>query len=357
MTKKHTYDELMNECKDLKRQVCAYKDTLDALHGSDERHRTILDTMEEGYIELDLSGKFTFANNTEAKMLGYSNEELVGMSYHQYTTEQTSRVLSGVFQRVYETGEPVVFLDYEIIMKNGGKRIHEISATLIRDDSGRPVGFRGICRDVTEHKQAQDALQKSYSLLKNIIESSKEVVIFALDREYRYSAFNEKHHQTMKRIWGVDIALGNSMLDYIKNPEDRLRAKNNFDRALAGESFSLDEAYGDTALERRYYENIYNPIIDENGSVTGLTLFLTDITERRLAALEKEQLIAELQQALADVKTLSGMLPICANCKKIRDDEGYWNQIETYISKHSHAVFSHGICPECAKKLYPDLVD
>jgi hypothetical protein len=72
---------------------------------------------------------------------------------------------------------------------------------------------------------------------------------------------------------------------------------------------------------------------------------------------EKEQLITELQEALAKVKTLSGLLPICASCKKIRDDRGYWNRIEAYIGKHSDAQFSHGICPDCAKKLYPDLFE
>jgi hypothetical protein len=66
-------------------------------------------------------------------------------------------------------------------------------------------------------------------------------------------------------------------------------------------------------------------------------------------------LIRELQEALSKVKTLSGLLPICASCKKIRDDKGYWNQIETYIGAHSEAEFSHGICPDCLIKLYPGL--
>ena len=69
---------------------------------------------------------------------------------------------------------------------------------------------------------------------------------------------------------------------------------------------------------------------------------------------EKSKIIKELQKALDKVKTLSGMLPICASCKKIRDDKGYWNKIEAYIEKHSEAEFSHGICPECAKELYPE---
>jgi len=71
--------------------------------------------------------------------------------------------------------------------------------------------------------------------------------------------------------------------------------------------------------------------------------------------LEREELIANLQKALADVKTLSGMLPICAWCKKVRNDEGYWQKIEAYMKSHLDLDFTHGICNDCAKKEYPDL--
>ena len=82
---------------------------------------------------------------------------------------------------------------------------------------------------------------------------------------------------------------------------------------------------------------------------------VSDITERKQAEEQRDKLIAELQKALSEVKTLRGFLPICANCKNIRNDKGYWEKIETYIHDHSDAEFSHGICPECAKKLYPDI--
>jgi PAS domain S-box-containing protein len=82
-----------------------------------------------------------------------------------------------------------------------------------------------------------------------------------------------------------------------------------------------------------------------------------DITARKKAEEEQERLIGELQHALAEVRRLSGLLPICASCKKIRDDQGYWQQIEAYIQDHSEAEFSHSVCPECAKKLYPDLFE
>jgi hypothetical protein len=79
-----------------------------------------------------------------------------------------------------------------------------------------------------------------------------------------------------------------------------------------------------------------------------------EITERIKTEEERGKLIFELNASLENVKMLSGLLPICASCKKIRDDKGYWNQIESYIRDHSEAEFSHGICPECMKKLYPD---
>ena len=75
--------------------------------------------------------------------------------------------------------------------------------------------------------------------------------------------------------------------------------------------------------------------------------------ERKRSEEERSRLILELQESLARVRTLSGLLPICASCKKIRDDKGYWNQIETYIKDRSEAEFTHGICPECAQRLYP----
>jgi hypothetical protein len=100
-----------------------------------------------------------------------------------------------------------------------------------------------------------------------------------------------------------------------------------------------------------------SPIRDRTGNIIGASTIARDITSRKKAEEERERLIVELSEALAKVKTLSGLLPICSSCKKIRDDKGYWTQIESYISEHSGAEFSHGICPECARKLYPECFD
>jgi len=105
-------------------------------------------------------------------------------------------------------------------------------------------------------------------------------------------------------------------------------------------------------------ENIeYFPVNSEDEIGELAWVCNTMLQRRRSADADRENSIQELREALDRVKKLSGLLPICASCKKIRDDNGYWNQIESYIKTHSDAEFSHGICPECAAKLYPNLCD
>jgi PAS domain S-box-containing protein len=83
-------------------------------------------------------------------------------------------------------------------------------------------------------------------------------------------------------------------------------------------------------------------------------IIIRDVTERKAAEAERERLIAEMQHALASVKCLSGLLPICAACRKIRDKQGFWHDLENYIRQHSEADFTHGICPDCRRRLYPE---
>jgi len=95
-----------------------------------------------------------------------------------------------------------------------------------------------------------------------------------------------------------------------------------------------------------------SPLKDPQGKIIGASTVALDISKRKQEEAERLRLIQELTETLAHVKTLSGLLPICASCKKIRDDEGYWQQVETYIMAHSDADFTHGICPECATRVY-----
>lgn len=105
---------------------------------------------------------------------------------------------------------------------------------------------------------------------------------------------------------------------------------------------------------KRYLIFDASPIHHRSGELLGAVETLQDITALKEMEEEKERLNAELREALNQIKTLSGLIPICAACKKIRDDKGYWNQLESYLEEHSDAVFSHGLCPECFQQYFPD---
>lgn len=95
-----------------------------------------------------------------------------------------------------------------------------------------------------------------------------------------------------------------------------------------------------------------DPIFDKKGEITSVVHIARDITHRILIQNERKRLVKDLKQALVQIKTLHGLIPICSHCKKIRDDKGYWNLLESYIETHSQASFSHGMCPECSEHLY-----
>jgi PAS domain S-box-containing protein len=108
-------------------------------------------------------------------------------------------------------------------------------------------------------------------------------------------------------------------------------------------------------LDEQWFDLQVKPLTNYQGDTQGRIIILHDISQRKRMAAEREQLIESLQNALSEVKKLSGLLPICANCKKIRDDQGYWQDVAVYIRDHSEAEFSHGICPDCYVELYPEL--
>jgi hypothetical protein len=105
---------------------------------------------------------------------------------------------------------------------------------------------------------------------------------------------------------------------------------------------------------KNFVESNFSERQDEKQNVEAVIGVGRDITRQKHAEQGREKLVVSLQEALDNVKTLSGLVPICSHCKQVRDDEGYWNQIECHIEKHSYASFSHGMCPECSDELYGD---
>ncbi len=260
------------------RDISARKRAEEALSESREMYRELVENINDVILSLDLNGNFTYISPVISRLYGYSPSEMIGQHFSKYVHPDDHPPCIQAFKKRLK-GE-YGLNEFRVITKDGSEEYVMVSQRPIIKD-GAVAGFNYIMTNITARKVAEKALEQSYNILKGIIESPKNVVIFALDQQYRYTAFNENHQRTMKQIWGVDITTGTSMLEYISHPDDREKAKINFDRALSGESFTVIEAYGDVNLERRWYEDIYNPVIDENGSVIGLTLFLTDITKRK----------------------------------------------------------------------------
>lgn len=126
---------------------------------------------------------------------------------------------------------------------------------------------------------------------------------------------------------------------------------------LLGQAAGQEDFQAETGLPgnpQRNYDLYIAAIRNRDRKLEGRMVILRDVTARRQAEKEREALIVELQEALADIKTLRGLLPICMSCRKIRDDSGYWTNLEQYVEEHTQAQFSHGLCEDCLKRLYPD---
>lgn len=203
-------------------------------------------------------------------------------------------------------------------------------------------------RYAIERTQTTEML-KEYQLA---IEGSKDFIA-VIDRDYKYKMVNWSFLGQRKK--NREDVIERSVADVLGRDVFETAIKPNLEKCFAGETVKYEMQYIYPDIGNRDVEVEYYPLKNASGNVYRAVAVIRDITARKAAEQERENLIAKLNDALAKVKTLSGYLPICSSCKKIRDDSGYWNQIETYVKKHSEAQFSHSICPECSKKLYPEL--
>jgi len=159
------------------RDITERKQAEEKLQASEEKYRTILENITDGYYEVDPAGNFTFFNDSLCKILGYSQNEMIGMNNRQYTDKENARKLYQAFNKVYTTEKPAVEFDWELTRKDGTKIIVEASVTLIRNPEGEPIGFRGVVRDITERKQAEKALQEAKTRFENLFETANELII------------------------------------------------------------------------------------------------------------------------------------------------------------------------------------
>jgi len=171
--------QLVKANKELREEISERKRTQEELKSSEEKYRTILENIEEGYYEVDLAGNFTFFNDAIQKILGYNRDELMGMNNRQYTDEENAQKLYRAFNKVYTTGRPTKQFDWKIIRKDGSQRYVEASVSLIKDTKEGAFGFRGIVRDITERKQAEEALRESKEKYRLLVDNAHDGIFIA----------------------------------------------------------------------------------------------------------------------------------------------------------------------------------
>ena len=215
-----------------------------------------------------------------------------------------------------------------------------------------PVGASHVAES-GGHDRAIGALRDSRKILEGIFDAIP-VRVFWKDRSLVYLGCNEAFAIDAgfcapgDVIGKDDFQMGWHDQAELYREDDRRVLESGVPKLLIEEPQTTPDGRVITLLTSKV------PLRDVNGAVSGVLGTYMDITHRKLVeeALERER--ARLKQALDDVKTLRGIVPICSKCKRVRDDEGFWNQVEKYVSDHSEAQFSHGICPACAKELYPE---
>jgi len=232
-----------------------------------------------------------------------------------------------------------------------------LRADAIRNKDGCIIGLVGIHTDITERKRAKAELSESEQHIRTISNNIINGMIYQAIRINNHERKITYLSDTVREFYGItpQEGIANANLIYDRfHEEDRERIHMAEELAHGTMStFKTEARVINHKGEMRWSLFVSSPKKLSDGTTCwdGIEF---DITERKLAEEERERLIIELQEALAKVKTLSGLLPICAVCKKIRADTGYWEKIEEYISRNSDAEFTHGICPACAKKIYPD---
>ena len=180
LRQKETIEAIVVNLRDITERKHAEKalQESEALHHvREERYRSILDNMEEAYYEIDLKGNMKFFNTTAVRKLGYSENEMMGMNFRQYVEKDFYQKVFDSFHKVFLTGEPIQGVDWEIISKQGEKIPVESSISLMRAPKGNPVGFRGIIRDVTERKRAEQKLHREEQRFRALADQSADIIV------------------------------------------------------------------------------------------------------------------------------------------------------------------------------------
>ena len=268
----------------------------------EEKYRNILENIQEGYFEVDLAGNFTFLNDAMCWIHGYPKKELIGMNNRQYSDKEIAKKVYQAFNKVYKTGKPHKEIDWQIIRKDGTKRDIEASTSLRKDSSGKPIGFRGIIRDITERKMAEEELLFEGQRFRALADHSSDIILF-LDPKGIVTYINP----AVERILGykVEERIGASASEYV-HPDDLKSAVDKL-KILATEINSpvlqMEMRVRDKNGSWHTFETVGSNLIKDN-AVEAIIIRQHDITERQKAASQRETALEKLRKSEENYRQL-----------------------------------------------------
>ena len=213
--------------------------------------------------------------------------------------------------------------------------------------------YEEVVQDLSKLRKTEEALHKSEKKYRRLVESlERDYIIYSHDMDGNFTYLSPSVVNVLG--YSQDEFMGH-YTEYLTDSPINNGVEDHTNSALRGEKQEPYEAEFWHKNGNRVHLRVTEvPVLDENGNVLGIEGIVQDITEFKQAEADRESAVKKLEKALSEIKTLRGILPLCSFCKKIRNDKGYWEQVDVYIHKYSEADISHSICPECLKKHYPD---
>jgi len=324
----------------------------EALNDPDQQ---VLDLIPVAVFQKDLRGGYTRCNSEFERFLGLSRDQIVGKTVYDVSPKELADTYHARDMDLARNGGVQI---YEAVVAGacGEERNVVFYKSVCKDRFGEPTGLIGVIYDITERKRAENRLKQSEERYRALFDNANDAVFILRGDQFIDC------NQVALRMFGCtkDQLIGRppQVFSPLLQPDgsnSEQEAREKLKRARSDEFLRFDWTH--CRLDGTPFDAEVSLSAIKVGRETLTQAVVMDVTERKRTEQDRERLILELKQALTRIKTLGGLLPICACCKKIRDDQGYWTQIESYIRAHSDAEFSHSICPECAKKLYPEFVE
>lgn len=348
--KMHEMEAKLNEHEHKNGSEADRYQSMSDMRESEIRYRRLFEAAQDGILILDAdSGAITDANPFIREILGYSPQDLIGKRLWEIGAFFDVVASKAAFEEL-KRKEYIRYDNLPLQTKDGQMREVEFISNVYLIDLKKVIQCN--IRNITERRRAEEALRESEERYRRLFETAQDGILL-LNAES--GAITDANPFLTKMLGYATEDLIGKRLWEVSAFKDWEASKSAFEELqqkgyIRYENLPL-EAKDGQSRQVEFVSNVYLV----NGKKV-IQCNIRDITQRKWLEEDKQKLLNKLQEALAHIKELSGLLPICSYCKKIRNDKGYWQVLEGYIIEHSDATFTHGICTDCAKIYFPEYV-